>query len=108
MISDAKITDSTGCSVSRIEVTTAGSRGSELEISSQPTTCDDKASSTSQPVAEREGVRSRSPITDPIAAQQIAAERVAVNSGPAGRRRSLLACRKANRNPAYAIPVNTP
>src|SRR6266550_1250859 len=30
------------------------------------------------------------PITDPIAAQQIAAERVAVNSGPAGRRRSLL------------------
>ena len=36
MISAAKITDKTGCRVSRIEVTTAGRRGSELEISSQP------------------------------------------------------------------------
>ena len=79
MISAAKITDSTGWSVSRIDVTTAGNRGNELEINSQPMTCEDSASSTSQPVAESEGVRSRSPMTSPIAAQPIADESVAVN-----------------------------
>src|SRR5205823_13572257 len=97
-----------GGSVSRIEVVTAGSRGSDIEINSQPVTWDDSASNTSQPVAAHEGVRSRSPTTAPIAAQPTADARVASNSGPAGRPRSRLPSRSVSRNPEYAIPVRTP
>jgi len=50
-ISAAKITEQTGWNVSRIELVTAGSRGNDVEISSQPTTCDERASSSSQPIA---------------------------------------------------------
>ena len=50
-ISAAKTTAQSGWKVSRIEVVTAGSRGSDVEISSQPTTWDDSASRISQPTA---------------------------------------------------------
>src|SRR5207247_422237 len=89
-ISAAKTTEHTGCSVSRIEVTTAGRRGSEIEISSQPTICEENASRISQPVADNEGVRSRSPMPAPIAEQKTADASVAVKRGPAGRLRSRL------------------
>ena len=92
-ISAAKMTEQTGWNVSRIDVVTAGRRGSEVEISSQPSTCEERASRISQPIAAQEGVRSRSPTTAPIAAQPIADANVAVNSGPAGRLRSRLPSR---------------
>ena len=76
-ISAANSTEQTGCSVSRIDVTTAGSRGSDAEISSQPTTCDESASSRASP--SRPGRRQvEVAMTSPIAAQPIAEESVAV------------------------------
>ena len=107
-IAAAKSTEQTGWSVKRIEVMTAGSRGSELAISSHPATCDDSASRISHPVADHDGVRSRSPTTAPIAAHPIAAASVASYRGPANRRRSRLPWRSVRRNPEYAIPVRTP
>ena len=83
-IAAAKSTAQTGCSVSETDVTTAGSRGSEIVISSQPTTCELSASRISQPCAEGDGVRSRSPTASPISADPTAAASVASNSGPAG------------------------
>src|ERR1044071_6001419 len=87
-ISAAKTTEQTGWNVSKIDVVTAGRRGSEVEMRSQPSTCDESASSTSQPIADHDGVRSRSPTATPIKAQPRAEANVAVKSGPAGRRRS--------------------
>src|SRR4051794_13441402 len=104
----AKTTEHTGWNVSRIDVVTAGRRGSDVEIRSQPSTCDDSASRINQPVADHDGVRSRSPTTAPIAAQPSAAANVAVKSGPAGRRKSRLPSRSASRKPEYAIAVVTP
>ena len=89
-------------------MTTAGRRGKDVEISNQPSTCDDNASRMSQPVADHDGVRSRSPTTAPIAATPSAAANVAVKSGPAARRRSRLPWRKVSRKPEYAMPVRTP
>jgi hypothetical protein len=77
----AKRTEQTGCRVSRIELTTAGSRGSDVDISSQPITCAERASTISQPVAAHDGVRSRSPTTAPIAAQPSADASVATKRG---------------------------
>ena len=51
--------------VSVIEVSAAGSRGSETAISSQPSTCEVSASSSSQPWAGQAGTRSTSPIARP-------------------------------------------
>ena len=73
-----------GWSVSDTDVTTAGSRGSEIVISSQPSTCELSASRISQPCAASDGVRSRSPTARPMSAQPIADASVASKSGPAG------------------------
>src|SRR5580765_868001 len=92
----AKMTEQTGWKVSRIELVTAGSRGSDVENKSQPTTWDESARRISQKVAAHDGGRSRSPTTTSMAAQPIAAANVAVKSGPAGRRRSRLPSRRAS------------
>ena len=60
----------TGWSMSRIEVSTPGRRGSDTEISSQPSTWEDSASSTSQPCASRSGTQSMSPTASPPSAQK--------------------------------------
>ena len=52
----AKITEQTGWSVSETDVTTAGRRGSEMAISSQPSTCELSASRISHPCAGQLGV----------------------------------------------------
>ena len=54
-----------GWNVSITDVSAAGRRGSETEISSQPKTCALSASAISQPVAESDGVRSRPPVRVP-------------------------------------------
>ena len=84
----------TGWSISTIEVSTAGSRGSDTEIRSQPSTCDDRARSTSQACDSRPGVQSMSPTTMPPSAENTAPLSVASNSGPAGRRSSALPWRR--------------
>ena len=48
----------TGWSISTIEVSTAGRRGSDTEMSSQPSTCEESASSTSQACDSRPGTQS--------------------------------------------------
>ena len=91
----AKTTVPTSCSVSRIDVATAGRRGSEIEINSQPSTCDESASRTSQPVAARPGVRSSSPAGSPKTATPTADAAVASSSGPAGRRMTAFPAQEA-------------
>ena len=88
------MTAPTGCSISKIEVTTAGRRGSEMEINSQPSTCDDMASTTSQACDSRPGTQSMSPTATPPSAETKAAVSVASKSGPPGRRRSELPWRR--------------
>ena len=58
--------------MSTIEVITAGSRGSDTEISSQPSTCEESASSTSQACASRSGTQSMSPTAIPPMAENSA------------------------------------
>ena len=45
---------------------------------------------------------------NPWVAQKMAEDNVALNSGPAGRRRSLLLCRRTSRKPEYASAVRMP
>ena len=89
-------------------MTTAGSRGSEIEISSQPSTCDERASRISQPCAAGPGVKSRLPVGTPQIATTAADASVASKSGPAGRRTSSLPARRVSRNPEYATAVRMP
>jgi len=99
-ISAARSIEPTGWIVSSTEVWAAGRRGSELAISSQPTTCELSASNTSQPCAGQLGARSASPTTSPAAIATTAATAVASKSGPAARRRSLPLERSSRMNPA--------
>ena len=83
-----------------IDVSAAGRRGSEIEISSQPSTCELSASRISQPAdghAGRDVVGAERERRDSAAT---AATQVASNSGPAGRRRSSLPWRSVSRKPA--------
>jgi hypothetical protein len=85
----ARNTVLTGWSIRTIEVSTAGRRGSDTEISSQPSTCEDSASSTSQAWDSRPGTQSMSPTTIPPIAENSAPLAVASSKGPAGLRSSL-------------------
>jgi len=93
-------TDPTGWIVSTTLVTAAGRRGRLMLISNHPTTWTLSASRTSQPWAGQVGTRSTSPSGSPMSSETIAADRVASNSGPAGRRGSALARRCTRRKPA--------
>src|SRR3954470_13243398 len=75
-----RITEPTGCIVNRTDVSAAGSRGSDNEISSQPTTCELRASSTSHPCDGHDGTRSMSPMTSPATSENTAAAAVASNN----------------------------
>jgi hypothetical protein len=81
-------------------VIAAGSRGSDTEISSQPSTCDESASSSSHACDSSPGTQSMSPIAIPASAEKTAADSVASNSGPAGWRRSLPDWRRIRMNAA--------
>jgi hypothetical protein len=93
-------TEPTGWIVRIIEVSAAGRRGSEIEISSQPSTCELSASSSSQPADGHAGTMSSAPSASAASSDATAATHVASNSGPAGRRRSSLPCRSVSRKPA--------
>ena len=80
-------TEPTGWIVRIIEVSAAGSRGSEIEISSQP-------------AEGQAGTRSSTPSASAITSEAAAATQVASNSGPAGRRWSSLPCRRIRMKPA--------
>src|SRR5207248_2108579 len=54
-ISAARITEPTGCTVSNRDVSAAGRRGSETVISSQPSTCEVRARTISQPAPGQDG-----------------------------------------------------
>ena len=93
----------------RRDVTTAGSRGSEIVISSQPSTCELSASRISQPWRARatasgrgrrrrsRSARSRSPTAS-----------VASKAARPARRSPRPPWRSASRKPVYASPVSTP
>jgi hypothetical protein len=82
-------TEAIGWIVRIIDVSAAGSRGSENVISSQPTTCEVSASVTSQPALGQVGARSSTPIARPNASEMTAATNDISKSAPAGRRRSI-------------------
>ena len=107
-ISAAKMTAQTGWNVSRIEVVTAGSRGSDVEISSQPRTWDDSASRISQTdrCPGRRQVEVADEGADRGAADRRCERRREERAGR--RRRSRLPWRSASRKPEYAMPVSTP
>ena len=107
-ISAANTTEQTGWSVSETEVTTAGSRGREIAISSQPSTCELSASSISHPCADQLGVQSRSPYARPISAHPIAEANVASSNGPAGPTTPRPPWRSVSRNPEYISAVRIP
>ena len=107
-MSAANTTEQTGWSVSETEVTTAGSRGSEIAIRSQPSTCELRASRISHPCADQLGVQSRSPLASPISAQPIAAAKVASSNGPAGPITPRPPWRSVSRKPEYISAVRRP
>ena len=76
----------TGWSISTIEVSTAGRRGSDTEIRSQPTTCEESASSTSHACDSRPGHPVDVADDDASDGGEDGRARVASNSGPAGPR----------------------
>ena len=77
-------------------------------ISSQPSTWEVSASTTSQNCDSALGHQSRSPTAIPPSAEKTAAVSVASNSGPAGRRSSLLPWRRIRMKSAYVRPVSRP
>ncbi|HXV33886.1 MAG TPA: hypothetical protein VD769_07745 [Gaiellaceae bacterium] len=75
--STARTTASAGWSVSVIDVSAAGRRGSAAAIRSQPATCDVRARSASHPCAGQAGSSSSSSRASPTGRVTTAAERVA-------------------------------
>jgi hypothetical protein len=77
-----RMTEPTGCSVSVIAVSSAGRRGSDTEISIQPSTWEVSARVISQACDSRPGKKSMSPTISPAIAAAKVLVRVASNSGP--------------------------
>ena len=83
-----RISEPIGWIISSSEVNAAGSRGSDIVISIQPSTCDVSASVISHAAPGQTGTKCASPQITPMTLATIAAVSVMSNSGPAGRRRS--------------------
>ena len=107
-ISAAKTTEQTGCSVSETDVTTAGSRGSEIVIRSQPSTCELSASRISHPCADerRRQVEVAHGETDQRASDRRGERRVEQRAGRPDHAAPALPQRRAG-NPEYASAVRT-
>ena len=93
-----KMTVATGCSVSVMAVSAAGSRVSDTVIRSQPSTCEVRASRSSHPVARHPGVRSRSPRAAPATRHVDGAGRRGI-AERRGRPRSRPLWRRSSRYP---------
>ena len=66
-------TEPTGWTVRIIDVIAAGRRGSEVEISSQPSTCEESASRISQPADGHAGARSSTPSASAVTSEAVGA-----------------------------------
>jgi len=99
-ISAASTSDTAGWSSSISEDTTAGSRGSDAVMSSQPAVWLSSASMASQPMAGQSGCRVRPPKTRPNASDAIAVPADASATGPAMCAVPADERRRISRNPA--------
>ena len=93
-------TEPTGWTVSSIEVSAAGSRGSETEISSQPTTCEVSASVHQPAVRRPGGTRSVTPITSADGERDERGHERRVEQRPGGAAQVLAALAQQRMKPA--------